>query len=471
MDPLSSFYQQINLPDWMRIGNTPDPAPKVPRSQRELQEWRAIRDGKIQAQVDADARAGGAAQRRFDAARKGPKPGATPQAPKGVRRIGAGLASTAASTVGIELAGQVARSAGQPDAAKMSALGIVTQDNQLLNTGDAPIYTNPFTGAQAGQMSYFGDGYKEQELDLAEAAKIGKNYFVGDVEYDFETGQAINPETGDINPDGYSIPAPVSNNRDADAPDGSGAKGTNTGYKIDLGLMNDMLGRQNVKPMADINSFVATALPVTPSGDAQGRNLQAGSVGPGDSVVEGVSTPGANGASPADTADNNRAVSVPGEEPARNWMEPGQQSISEIRKRAFLDFDGNTMQALRAANAAVGIQRQGDKFFANDGGELKEITEGLYNQVKKGKVTADDLKSGYVTGIQSTMVPVETPDITEAIDPTTPLSKATAGVAEAPTQTDLPGISYSQQSEFEMNNVAPDAPFSKANMKDNYFKK
>ena len=467
MDPLSYFQQQINLPSWLRGGGT-NAGPKIPRGQQELEAWRQFKKGEIQKQINADANAGRTAQRKFDAAKKSGKLLKGAKGVKGVKGVAGGLGPTVAASAGLTLAGEVAKSAGQPGAAKMSGLGIVTKDNQLVNTGDAPIYTNPFTGAKGGQMSYFGDGYKEQELELAEAAKIGKNYFVGGVEYDFETGQAINPETGKINPGGYSVPT---NNRNADAPDGSGAKGTNTGYKIDLGMMNAMLGRRNVRPMADINSFVATALPVTPEGDAQGRNLGSGSLGSADSVLEGVSTPGATSASPADSADNNRSISIPGEKLARNWMEPGQRSISDIRTRAFLDHDGHIMEAYRAANAAVGIQRQGDKFFANDGGELREITEGLYNQVRKGTVSTDDLKNGYLTGIKSTMVPVETPDITQAIDPTTPLSKATAGISEAPAQTALPGISYAQQSEFELNNVAPDAPFSKANMKDNYFKK
>ena len=40
-----------------------------------------------------------------------------------------------------------------------------------------------------------------------------------------------------------------------------------------------------------------------------------------DTVVEGISTPGETGISSADTADNNRSVSVPGEEPT-DWSKP-----------------------------------------------------------------------------------------------------------------------------------------------------
>ena len=51
-------------------------------------------------------------------------------------------------------------------------------------------------------------------------------------------------------------------------------------------------------------------------------------------VVEGVSSPGGVGVSPADSADNNRALSIPGED-RTNWMKPREKSFSELRRERF----------------------------------------------------------------------------------------------------------------------------------------
>ena len=52
--------------------------------------------------------------------------------------------------------------------------------------------------------------------------------------------------------------------RDVDAPDGSGAKGTQMSPKIDLGAANALLKGLNIGEMADVNSFLSEQLPASP---------------------------------------------------------------------------------------------------------------------------------------------------------------------------------------------------------------
>ena len=190
--------------------------------------------------------------------------------------------------------------------------------------------------------------------------------------------------------------------RSAPDPAGTGATGTNTsfkGYGIDLGVADALLGRLNPKTggkIADVNSFLSNDLPTV---DISGSEFNATQRSDGtynapqkvvvggkavnfadldgalsDTVVEGISTPGKTGISPADTADNNRSVSVPGDEPT-DWSKPRQKSYSELRREAFLDPNNRGYGAIRAADAAVGRFRQGDKFFVNDGGTLRRLTK------------------------------------------------------------------------------------------------
>ena len=68
---------------------------------------------------------------------------------------------------------------------------------------------------------------------------------------------------------------------------------------------------------------------------------------------------------------------------------------------------------VRNANNAVGIARYGNKFYANDGGTLREIDQSTYDAGRHSKLTAQKLKDGYVEDIKSTLVPADTPDITD----------------------------------------------------------
>ena len=276
-------------------------------------------------------------------------------------------------------------------------------------------------------------------------------------------------------PADYPVAAPRGDGSDP-APDGSLAKGTNTGYKIDLGIAEGLLGRiaerngsTSMGSIADINSFTSTALPTTPQGDTQ-IDIDLTNVAIPDTsdpqVVEGISTPGLYGSSPVDTADNNRAISIPGENPEggpRNWMEPGAKSWSDARRAAFLDPNNRGYASVRAANAATGTFRQGDKFFANDGGTLREIGEDTYRTASQRQLSPDELQAGYKEEIQATLVPVAQPDITSGIDVEAALTPGIA-VANSP---QIQGIS---ETEFGMNNNPPTGDIDRDVLKDNYYK-
>ena len=270
-------------------------------------------------------------------------------------------------------------------------------------------------------------------------------------------GQGLDPDApAYIAP---QAPAPTtpspSTGRNDSAPDGSNAKGTNTGFKgyeIDLDKANGLLGRLGLGQMADANSFLSEQLPVSaaekpvalPTTEGPGIIGVDGKVGHGY-VTEGISTPGKTGQSPIDTADNNRAISVPGEQKGRGM--PGNSRSNGTRQRgyvdsrfedgaeygesyavertpgreayrsAFLAGDGDSMTALRNADRAVGRFVQGGKTLANDGGTLVEISKEAGEKMKTGTLSAQEFKDARVGEVKSTLVPVDTPDITSTQTP------------------------------------------------------
>ena len=252
--------------------------------------------------------------------------------------------------------------------------------------------------------------------------------------------------------------------------------------RIDLGIADALLGRLNPKTggkIADVNNFLSNDLPTV---DISGSEFNATQRSDGtynapqkvvvggkavnfadldgalsDTVVEGISTPSKTGISPADTADNNRSVSVPGDEPT-DWSKPRQKSYSELRREAFLDPNNRGYGAIRAADAAVGRFRQGDKFFVNDGGNLKEINEDAWRTGQHRALSAGEMKNAYVDSVKETLVPVATADAFDVGEK--PITNAKQ------TTTDYMGDIA--ETEFNMNNVAPDVS-DRARMKDNYF--
>ena len=121
-------------------------------------------------------------------------------------------------------------------------------------------------------------------------------------------------------------------------------------------------------------------------------------------VVEGVSSPGGVGVSPADSADNNRALSIPGED-RTNWMKPKEPSFSDKRRAAFLNMDMGSMQALRAADAATNRFSQGGQYFYKDGDKLVEVNKEAYRRGQHVQLSPEELKAAYLTPIEATMVP------------------------------------------------------------------
>ena len=121
-------------------------------------------------------------------------------------------------------------------------------------------------------------------------------------------------------------------------------------------------------------------------------------------IVEGISTPGQAGVSPTDTADNNRALSIPGEE-RTNWMQPREKSFSEKRREAFLNTNMGSMKALRAADAATNRFSQGGNYYYKDGDELVQVNKEAYRKGQHVQLSPEEIKAAYLTPIKATMVP------------------------------------------------------------------
>jgi hypothetical protein len=269
-----------------------------------------------------------------------------------------------------------------------------------------------------------------------------------------EKGDAYIKPTGlplsvDPTPAPPRAPAPApSTGRDTPPPDGSDAKGTNTGYKIDLNAANSLLGGFGVQ-MADANSFLSEQLPVSASEKPvqPGESLLApeqrsalSAFLPGklaDSrVIEGISRagqPDQPDTSLTETADNNRSISVPGEQPEKTKRGPIRGAVDSrfddgaeygesyavektpgraMFSSTFLSGDGDSMAALRRAEASVGKFVQGGTVYANDGGTLREISKEAGDKMNTGTLSAQEFKDSFVSDVKQTLVPADTPDIT-----------------------------------------------------------
>ena len=343
------------------------------------------------------------------------------------------------------------------------------------------------------------------------------------------------PETGSADTPSPS-PAPTapspSTGRNDSAPDGSGAKGTNTGFKgyeIDLDKANSLLGRRGLGQMANANDFLSEQLPVSASEkgvapeeslvmsdkdftsaimsegnekyytgydfkadpSVAGLRAHAKSLGFDDTkVVEGVSVAGQGekpGTSPTDTADNNRAISVPGEQEAKTKRRPIRGAVDsrfddgaeygesysvkrtpgrEAFRSNFLAGDVDSLTALRNAERSVGKFVQGGNVYANDNGTLVQITKEAGDKMNTGTLTAQEFKDSRVEDVKSTLVPVNTPDSSNPNDD----SEGKPGNAVDKIQHEFQG------DEFQYNNDPPvgeDGVVDKwaAGMKDRYFGK
>ena len=131
---------------------------------------------------------------------------------------------------------------------------------------------------------------------------------------------------------------------------------------------------------------------------------------------------------------------------------------------------------MRAANQSVGTFRTGDNYYVNDGGTLREVTKEAFGKANTSGLTAEELKGAYIKPIKDTLVPVEVKD---GFETSTQVEGVyDTGVSDKPAPVN--GIDWSQQTEFNMNNVTPgeaEGPSKFSNekirevMKSNYFSK
>ena len=291
----------------------------------------------------------------------------------------------------------------------------------------------------------------------------------------------------DPTPDPSPDPSPV-----PPTPDRGSESDTQTkfqGYEIDLGIAEKSLGRR----MADINSFLSENLPVVGYKDQGGREIRPtgddlselqgsyadGLISKDQLIFEGISTPGKNGVSPADTADNNRSVRIPGDMDDMDPMfdetggaddddfagpDPEDYATNYSARRtaqrnAFLDPSiSSSVEAVRASNNAIGVARFGNNFYANDGGNLRQIDKNAYDKQRSTGLSAEELKGAYVDSVKETLVPVATADAFNVGE--TPITNAK--------QTTADYMGDIAETEFNMNNVAPNAS-DRARMKGDYF--
>ena len=288
------------------------------------------------------------------------------------------------------------------------------------------------------QMASFGDNYKEQEAALFVAAERSRGNTSsslppsaatpGEGPKGNEVGSDADPNTPGLQGPG----APIDPGRPSEV-DG----GINTGATVALDLVaaNGLLSRggSSENPnrflaegtqMADINSFLPATIPASPNDKPsapvdQSESTQLG----GDEVAEGVVTQQKPTTISADGADNTRSVSVPGEpEGPTNWMDRknSPDSFLAARRAAFLDPNNRGYGAIRAADAATGRFRQGDKFFYNDAGTMREVDEQTWRKGQHQAINPlDEMEEGskFMEGwkdskIKPTLVPSEQTDIT-----------------------------------------------------------
>lgn len=110
------------------------------------------------------------------------------------------------------------------------------------------------------------------------------------------------------------------------------------------------------------------------------------------------------GSSPvADRTEQSRAIEFDDAVDDRfaDGAEYGNDYVSDISpqrlraRAAFLNAE-NSLDGLRGAEAEMGYFAQGNKKFANVGGELQEVTKEGYSKGMSGGVTANELKDYYV---------------------------------------------------------------------------
>ena len=134
-------------------------------------------------------------------------------------------------------------------------------------------------------------------------------------------------------------------------------------------------------------------------------------------IFEGISTPGKNGVSPADVADNKRSVRIPGDMGDMDPMSEATGGADDddfggpdpedyatnysarrtAQRNAFLDPSiTNSVTAVRNSNNKIGRAKFGGDHYFNDGGTLRKVTKEAYEKQGSTGLSVDEIKGAYV---------------------------------------------------------------------------
>ena len=119
------------------------------------------------------------------------------------------------------------------------------------------------------------------------------------------------------------------------------------------------------------------------------------------------------------------------------------------QRNAFLDPSiSNSMDALNASKAKIGLAVRGGKHYVNDNGTLREITKAAYDKQSSTGLSADELKGAYVDSIKETLVPVATSGVfSEDMD--------LGPISEGVTLNSPVDMGDMSKTEFDFNNITP----------------
>lgn len=328
-----------------------------------------------------------------------------------------------AQYLGLDLAGNIAGSAGRPGGARMSSLGLGGNTGNILNS-DAPVYQTPINDVTPEQVATYRDGRKTppkggitSKSDSSRVSSDGQTVYSADgsryttngVTYDLATGQAVNPETKEISPGGYSIEPQTGARTDKPStPAPTGPRPATVSLPLlDLDGINSHLDTILSKgkdweyagntQLADINTFLPGELPTTADNDGnQGATNT-------EVVVEGATATPQQPVTDPDAGDQPRSVTVPGDVGAPNYGPNG----NDPSRRAFLDHPGGSLAGTRAALAARGIYSQGNQYFTNIGGEATQVSKEDYDSYRLGNISAQEFKNRYTADVASTLEPAD----------------------------------------------------------------
>ena len=285
------------------------------------------------------------------------------------------------------------------------------------------------------------------------AALGGENYTVMGVEYDYKTGQAINPDTGKISSGGYSIDPKTSARTDYSRGQtridsrGNIQTGTQTslspmtmedansllsgGYTVQSPFSSTQLPASSQSPYANVGPIA--------DGAEYARNLEMQKPG----AVTGVG-PISDGENYAKNVEAGEQTTLKPSDTGTDWLNRSAADNSDpnmARRRAFLDAEGS-MQGLRRAESTQGIVYAGGQHHmvnpnAGQEGQNDFVSIGDKDDVrgyKSGRLSAQDMKDKYVTKIKDNGITSYDED--KVTDTAGPLADADAYGAHLQTQQD-----------------------------------